>query len=376
MSERLLKHFDLMAQAPDGVARLRELIFQLAARGQLFDNSEDVGSSRLDAVTEFVMGQAPPGAECNEAGQGTVFVKTGEFGRLYPEIREWTTKPLKFARQGDVLICVVGATIGKLNLAIDCAIGRSVAAIRPNEGLQTKYLYYMLMPFTLALRRESRGSAQGVIGKSELGRVTIRVPSLAEQSRIVTRVEELMRLCDALEAKQQLDTTQHAQLVQTLLGTLTDSTTPEELATAWQRVATHFDLLLDRPEAVDALEQTILQLAVRGLLVPQDPTDEPASVLLQRIRAEKDRLIAEGKIKRDKPLPPITDQEKPFELPQGWEWVRIDGVSEVQGGIQKTPLRRPVKNHHPYLRVANVQRDAFKLNDIERYELTDEELAR
>ena len=159
MSERLLKHFDLMAQAPDGVARLRELIFQLAARGQLFDNSEDVGSSRLDAVTEFVMGQAPPGAECNEAGQGTVFVKTGEFGRLYPEIREWTTKPLKFARQGDVLICVVGATIGKLNLAIDCAIGRSVAAIRPNEGLQTKYLYYMLMPFTLALRRESRGSA-------------------------------------------------------------------------------------------------------------------------------------------------------------------------------------------------------------------------
>ena len=74
------------------------------------------------------------------------------------------------------------------------------------------------------------------------------------------------------------------------------------MADNWQRVAQHFDLLLDRPEAIDALEQTLLQLAVRGLLVPQDPTDEPASALLQKIRAEKDRLITTGQIKRDKPL--------------------------------------------------------------------------
>ena len=132
-----------------------------------------------------------------------------------------------------------------------------------------------------------------------------------------------MRLCDALEAKGQLEATQHAQLLSTLLGTLTASATPEELADNWQRVAQHFDLLLDRPQAIDALEQTLLQLAVRGLLVPQDPTDEPASVLLQKIWAEKDRLIAAGQIKRDKPLPPVTDEEKPFELPVGWEWVRF-----------------------------------------------------
>jgi type I restriction enzyme S subunit len=83
---------------------------------------------------------------------------------------------------------------------------------------------------------------------------------------------------------------------------------------------------------VDALEQTILQLAVRGLLVPQDPTDEPASVLLQKIRTEKDHLIAQGKIKRDKPLPPITDEEKPFELQQGWEWVRLGNLGITQTG--------------------------------------------
>lgn len=141
MQPPLVRHFDVIAQAPGGVARLRELIYQIASTGHLLETYEDVVPSRLDAVSEFVMGQAPPGAECNQVGQGTIFVKTGEFGRFFPEVREWTTKPLKFARQGDVLICVVGATIGKLNLAIDCAIGRSVAAIRPNEWLDTKYLY-------------------------------------------------------------------------------------------------------------------------------------------------------------------------------------------------------------------------------------------
>jgi type I restriction enzyme S subunit len=160
----------------------------------------------------------------------------------------------------------------------------------------------------------------------------VALAPLAEQSRIVTRVEELMRLCDALESQRQLETAQHTQLLNTLLGTLTNSTSPDELAANWQRVSDHFDLLLDRPQAVDALEQTILQLAVRGLLVPQDPTDEPASVLLQKIWAEKDRLIAAGKIKRDKPLPVITEEEKPFELPQGWTCARFPDLATITGG--------------------------------------------
>ena len=94
----------------------------------------------------------------------------------------------------------------------------------------------------------------------------------------------------------------------------------------------NLNLLLDRPEAVDALEQTILQLAVRGHLVPQDPQDEPASALLKKIRAEKDKLIAAGKIKRDKPLPPIADDEKQFDLPRGWEWVPLQHIGYTQTG--------------------------------------------
>jgi type I restriction enzyme S subunit len=236
--------------------------------------------------------------------------------------------------------------------------------------------YLALFINAISLEPYVTGTAQPKMNQAKLNSIPIALPPLAEQVRIVTRVEELMRVCDALEAKGQQQAAHHRQLVQTLLGTLTDPDSATPTQDAWQRVAAHFDTLLDRPSAVDALEQTILQLAVRGQLVPQDPNDEPASELLKRIRTEKDRLIAAGKIKRDKPLAPIGQDEQPFELPQGWEWVRIDGVAEVQGGIQKTPLRRPVKNHHPYLRVANVQRDAFKLDEIERYELTDEELAR
>ncbi|MDZ7938807.1 MAG: hypothetical protein U5M53_11235 [Rhodoferax sp.] len=86
----------------------------------------------------------------------------------------------------------------------------------------------------------------------------------------------------------------------------------------------NLNLLATAPDGVAKLRELILTLAVQGKLVPQDPSDEPASVLLKKIRAEKDRLMAEGKIKRDKPLAEIAEEEKPFELPVGWQWVRFD----------------------------------------------------
>ncbi|MGL5987469.1 MAG: restriction endonuclease subunit S, partial [Burkholderiales bacterium] len=90
-----------------------------------------------------------------------------------------------------------------------------------------------------------------------------------------------------------------------------------------------FDLLASSLGGVAKLRELILSLAVRGKLVPQDPADEPASVLLKTIRAEKERLIAEGKIKKDKPLAPISSDEKPFELPERWEWVRLADIAAV-----------------------------------------------
>ncbi|MEQ1529584.1 MAG: hypothetical protein ABL925_09720, partial [Methylococcales bacterium] len=114
-----------IANAPGGVARLRELVFLLASDGKLLANCELLEAKHLDKVADFMMAQAPAGSDCNSSGNGTIFVKTGEFGELYPVVREWTTKPLKLAKQGDVLI---GATVGKLNLAIDYAIGHNIPA--------------------------------------------------------------------------------------------------------------------------------------------------------------------------------------------------------------------------------------------------------
>ncbi len=185
-------------------------------------------------------------------------------------------------------------------------------------------------------------ASQVNISQADLRNLHIPVCCKAEQARIVARVEELMRLCDALEAKDRLEAEQHRQLRAVLLGTLTGSSTAEELAANWQRVAAHFDLLLDRPEAVDALEQTILQLAVRGLLVPQDSQDEPASVLLRKIRAEKDRLIAASEIRRDKPLLPIVEGELSFEVPVGWQWVRLgDLVNASEAGWSPSCVGSP-----------------------------------
>lgn len=215
-----------------------------------------------------------------------------------------------------------------------------------------------------ALQRELTG-LQGTkayttvdhLSGKQIGEAVVALPPSAEQARIVARVDELMRLCDALEAKGRLEAEQHARLLGTLLGTLTDSSTPEELAANWQRVADHFDLLLDRPEAVDALEQTILQLAVRGLLVPQDPSDGPALQLRKEIAAEKRRLIGEGRIRPDKPLDLSADQY-PFEIPDAWVWVPMGEVVEIVRGIT-FPASEKTKEAAPgriaCLRTANIQ---------------------
>ena len=146
--------------------------------------------TQLGEVAEFIMGQAPAGSDCNTEGKGTIFVKAGEFGPTFPVVREWTTRPLKFSKDGDVLICVVGATCGKLNLAINSAIGRSVAAIRPRNGLDTKFLYLQMQPKVLELRGSSTGTAQGVLTRGDLGKIDFVVVPLPEQRRIVAEIEK------------------------------------------------------------------------------------------------------------------------------------------------------------------------------------------
>ena len=155
---------------------------------------------QLGDVAIVVMGQAPPGKDCNKEENGYPFVKAVEFSGDRPVVREWTTNPLKKAKDGDVLVCVVGATAGKVNLGIDCAIGRSVAAVRPlPQRLDTNYLHHFLRTKTLVLRHGFQGLAQGVITREMLLGLEIPLPPLEEQRRIAAildRVQDLEKLAE------------------------------------------------------------------------------------------------------------------------------------------------------------------------------------
>ena len=386
----LLSNMELLATAPGGVAKLRELILTLAVQGKLVPQDpadepagvllQKIRAEKDRLIAEGKIKRDKPLAEIAEEDkpfelpEGWEWVKGRDLFSvvrgvayqksdakdapsegLLPILRANNIRVSinfddlvyvpaslvsedQLLRPGDYVVCLASGSkslVGKaapFRPEIACSFGAFCGAIRPFTDAAYFAVYLASPMYRASVAEASAGIGINNLKGSSLLGLDIALPPLAEQSRIVTRVEALMRLCDALEAKGQLEATQHAQLVSTLLGTLTASTTPEELAANWQRVAQYFDLLLDRPAAIDALEQTLLQLAVRGLLVPQDPTDEPASALLQKIRAEKDRLIATGQIKRDKPLPPLTDEEKPFELPVGWEWVRVGDVVELLNG--------------------------------------------
>jgi type I restriction enzyme S subunit len=326
----LLSNLNLLATAPGGVTRLRELILTLAVQGKLVPQDPNDDPVRLDAAVEQLMRlidqRKVPKSRAKELledrsdetelpigwvavrGSDVFIPRSGNSklikGKLFSEPSEdlyagysasgqdvWLSS---FEYDGTaVILSAVGARCGKAFLARGkwSAIANT-HIVWPIEGTVTaKYAMLLLNDENFWIRS---GGAQPFLKVTETLQRTVLIPPLTEQSRIVTRVEELMRLCDALEAKGRLEAAQHARLVSTLLAKLTDSPSPAALAENWQRVSTHFDLLLDRREAVDALEQTLLQLAVRGLLVPQDPQDEPASALLARIRAEKARLIAGG----------------------------------------------------------------------------------
>ncbi|WP_454208939.1 restriction endonuclease subunit S [Proteus sp. Marseille-Q3619] len=179
------------------------------------------------------------------------------------------------------------------------------------------------------------GSAgQKRVPRSFFENYPIPFPPITEQARIVETFSVLMSLCDQLEQQSLTSLEAHQQLVETLLGTLTDSQNAEELAENWARISQHFDTLFTTEASIDALKQTILQLAVMGKLVPQDPNHEPASELLKRIEQEKALMMKNGKIKKQKPLPPISDEEKPFKLPQGWEWITMQNLQpEFQNGL-------------------------------------------
>ncbi|WP_062399216.1 hypothetical protein [Methanogenium cariaci] len=142
-----------------------------------------------------------------------------------------------------------------------------------------------------------------------------------------------MQLCDELEARQDTESERRRMLLLSSLNALFDAKEPDEAAAAREILHANFDLLFDDTESIAELRKTILQLAVQGRLVEQHPEDEPASVLLEKIQAEKARLVKEGgKIQTffsNKKIPQIKDGEAPFIIPINWEWARLGDMCEL-----------------------------------------------
>jgi len=214
------------------------------------------------------------------------------------------------------------------------------------DGISLDYLQYVaLFINAITLEPYITGTAQPKMNQTKMNSIVIAIPPEKEQKRIVAKVDKLMALCDNLEQQTDTSIKAHKLLVENLLNALTQAKDHKTFHEAWQRIAQHFDTLFTTEHSIDQLKQTILQLAVMGKLVPQNPNDEPASELLKKIAKEKEKLIKAGKIKKQKPLPEISEEEKPFVLPEGWKWEKIANFSNV--GTGSTPSRTNPNYYSP-----------------------------
>ena len=213
------------------------------------------------------------------------------------------------------------------------------------------FAFQMQSPFFQEeLRQSSTGTTVKGIKASNLKQILVLLPPLEEQKRIVAKIEKLMPLVD-----------EYAESYNRL-----------------QKIDNEFE---------DKLKQSVLQYAMEGKLVKQDPSDEPASELIKKIENEKAELIKEGKIKKSKKLPAITDEEKPFDIPDSWEWVRLGIISEVRGGkrVPRGMKLSETSSYCPYIRVTDMENNSVAqetlryatkkiYEEISRYIITSEDV--
>ena len=313
-----------------------------------FDIPESWEWVRHNDLFEISGGSQPPKSKfISEARDGYI--------RLY-QIRDYGNNPVpvyipisaasKISQKGDILLARYGASLGKVFWAEDGAYNVAMARVIPlyETELISKeflFLFYQSSLYQSVIHANSR-SAQAGFNKEDLSSLLFPLPPRSEQERIVCAYEKLQPFLKAY------DDAAHS------LATMNK----------------------DFPEA---LKKSILQEAVQGKLVPQDPSDEPAEALLERIRAEKQLLIKEGKIKKDKhesvifrrdnshyekrgPDEVCIDDALPFEIPENWTWARLSSacVSIADGDHQPPPQ---VQDGIPFLVISNVSDGRVDFSD-------------
>lgn len=304
---------------------------------------------RLENLTSLITKGSSPkwqGVQYTENSDDVLFITSENVGNYqlithnfkYVEAKFNEIEPRSILKKDDFLMNIVGGSIGRTaiyDLDRLANINQAVCLIRTFcEYLSKDYLLHF---FNSNLCKsymfdKQVDNARANLSMGNIAKFIIPIPPLEEQHRIVEKVDELMQLCDQLEQQQTLSSDAHATLVDTLLKALTESSDADEFQDNWKRIVANFDVLFTTEYSIEQLKQTVLRLAVMGKLVKQDPSDEPASELLKKIADEKAKLIKEGKIKKSKPLPEIAEDEKPFELPSGWEWEKLGNISLINSG--------------------------------------------
>ena len=237
--------------------------------------------------------------------------------------------------------------------------------ISPPESLDKDYLYHLLSsPF---VHRFFKASAAGAVvqnlNSEKVRALPIPLPPLAEQHRIVAKVDELMALCDQLEQEQESSLDTHDTLVATLLGALTNATADAgQFAEAWQRIQANFDTLFTTESSIDQLKQTILQLAVMGKLVPQDPEDESVEILLTR----NDNLrhtVASDDRRASKDNQELLSADDRWEVPNTWTWRGLADTALFVDYRGKTPTK--IEAGIRLITAKNVRRSKINLDPEE-----------
>ena len=264
-----------------------------------FDIPESWKWGKVGNVGSWSSGATP--SRTNPAYYGGIipWLKTGDLNDGFiKKIPEFITDlalektSVRLNPVGSVLMAMYGATIGKLGiLDISATTNQACCACIPYEGIHNKYLFYYLMSMRRSYIGMAEGGAQPNISKEKIVNSLIPLPPLAEQKRIVAKIEELLPL----------------------IG---------RYAVAYEKLEQF------NAKFPEDMKKSILQYAIQGKLVEQRPEEGTGEELYQQIQAEKQHLIAEKKIKKEKPLPEIAENEIPFDIPESWKWVRLNNIAE------------------------------------------------
>jgi type I restriction enzyme S subunit len=254
---------------------------------------------------------------------------------------------------------------------VECTVNQDLKAIVPFCNGMSEYIKLLIKGHERQILTElvKTGTTVQSLKYEEFERYAIPLPPLAEQKRIVAKVDRLMALCNALETQHQARHAVRSRLHATLLGNLQTAANAADFARSWQRLRDHFaELFTPGEAALDAvaqLRQTILRLAVQGKLVPQDAKDEPAETSLKRARKKRQLAAAEGF--------PNGQGNKPFDVPASWLWMTIGDVAESRLG-KMLDQNKNKGTPYPYLRNTNVHWLRFDLSSIKEMPFEDDEL--